>query len=86
MRRLFWLGVGAGVAGVAMRRASKVARALTPAGMADRVVGVGQVIRDFGDDVRAGMAERELELRLAAGLDGGGPLTDENPDDWKGVY
>jgi hypothetical protein len=94
VRRLFWLGVGAGVAGVATRRARKVKRALTPAGVAGRVAGLGEEIRDFREDVRAGMAERELELRLAlgldgdlgGGLDGGVPRADENLDDWKGDY
>ncbi len=86
MRRLFWLGVGAAVAGVARRRATKVAHAITPAGVADRVAGVGDALRDFGDDVRAGMVERELELRLALGLDGEPLTANENLDDWKGVY
>jgi hypothetical protein len=80
VRRLFWLAVGAGVAVVAARRANKLARAVTPAGVADRLAGLAEQARDFADEVRAGMTERELELRDALGLDDAA-LDDEAPDD-----
>jgi hypothetical protein len=64
---MFWfsLGVAAGV--TAARKVSGAARRLTPAGAAENV---GDAVRElalavgsFGADVRAGMAEREAELR-----------------------
>ncbi|HEU5472836.1 MAG TPA: hypothetical protein VFV67_19490 [Actinophytocola sp.] len=66
MRRLFWLGVGM-AAGVALsRKASRAARAASPAGIA---ANLGEAMRElagavgaFGADIRAGMAEREEEL------------------------
>ncbi len=67
MKRSFWfsLGVAAGVS--ATRRARGAARRLTPAGVAENV---GDAVRElaaalgsFSADVRAGMTERETELR-----------------------
>ena len=66
MKRIFWLGVGvlAGVA--ASRKLNKTARQATPAGIAgnlsDALSELAGAIGTFGADVRAGMAERELEL------------------------
>jgi uncharacterized protein DUF6167 len=71
MRRLFWIGVGA-VAGVyVVRKVQKTARKYSASGLAGRAEGLGASIRYFADEVRAGMAERELELRDALGLDDG---------------
>ena len=38
-------------------------------GLADRAVGTGAGLRAFADEVRAGMAEREAELRDALGME-----------------
>ncbi len=65
MKRLFWLAVGVTVGVLAMRRLSHAAQRFTPAGMAELLGGLGDAFRDFVDDVRAGMAERELELLAA---------------------
>jgi hypothetical protein len=61
----FGLGIAAGIA--ASRKVSTAARRMTPAGAAENV---GDAVRElaaavgsFGADVRAGMAEREAELR-----------------------
>jgi hypothetical protein len=66
MRRLFWLGVGV-AAGVALsRKATRVARQATPAGIAanlgDAMRELATAVGTFGADIRAGMAEREEEL------------------------
>jgi hypothetical protein len=88
MRRLFWLAMGAGITGVAVRKANKVAQSFTPAGVSDRLGGVTELVRDFADEVKAGMVERELELRHSLGLDeelddpAAGPTGTER----KGVY
>ena len=67
MKRLFWLGMGV-AAGVALtRKAGQTARQASPAGLAsnlgDAVGELAGAIGSFGADVRAGMSEREQELR-----------------------
>ena len=69
MRRLFWITLGATAGVLVVRKIQKTAQAYTPAGLAERAGGLGQSLRYFADEVRAGMAERELELRDALGLD-----------------
>ena len=68
MRRLFWIALGATAGVLVARRLTKAARQLTPDGAAERVSGaVGgltQAVREFADDVKAGMAERDLEERI----------------------
>lgn len=79
MKRLFYLAVGAGVGVAAFRRASKAARKLTPAGLADTaggaLGGVRGSIRSFVDDVRVGMVEREAELHDALSGEAPAPFT-----------
>jgi hypothetical protein len=72
MRRIFWVAVGATVGVLVVRKVQQVARSYTPAGLADRAGGLGASIRYFADEVRAGMAEREIELRDALGIDNDG--------------
>jgi Family of unknown function (DUF6167) len=90
MRRLFWLAVGAGVSGIAARRANRLARAVTPDGLAERLAVASASAREFAGEVRAGMLERELELREALGLDGDGAAagggTDETTGKKRGVF
>jgi hypothetical protein len=66
MKRLFYLAVGAGVGVAAVRRVSRTAQKLKPANLAGSaggvVTGIGSSIRSFIDDVKIGMAEREIEL------------------------
>jgi hypothetical protein len=73
MRRLFWLAMGITIGVLVMRKVSKLAAKLTPGGMAQGIAaGLGELadaLRDFGADVRDAMAEREEQLRAAAGLD-----------------
>ncbi|MGZ4476819.1 MAG: DUF6167 family protein, partial [Nocardioides sp.] len=64
------LGATAGV--LVVRKVTRTAQAFTPAGLAGRAGGLGESIRYFADQVRAGMAEREAELRDALGLDDDG--------------
>jgi Family of unknown function (DUF6167) len=69
MKRLFYLAVGVGIGVAAVRKASRAAQKLTPSGLAgsagDAVSGVGGAVRTFVNDVRANMAERELQLHEA---------------------
>jgi hypothetical protein len=72
MSRLFWtaLGVSAGV--VLTRKATAAAAALTPTGAADRlatsITTLGDAVREFGQDLREAMWDREDELNAALGL------------------
>lgn len=65
MRRLFWIALGAAVGVVIVRQVSKNAEAFTPSGISRTVAGLGESLRAFAEDVRAGMAEREYELSAA---------------------
>jgi hypothetical protein len=63
VKRLFYLAIGAGVGVVAVRKVTRAASKLTPSGLAGGAIsGLGGSIRGFIDDVRLGMAEREIEL------------------------
>ena len=72
MRRLFWIALGATAGILVARKLTQTARNLTPEGAADRVSGalgnLGEAVREFAEDVKAGMAERDLELREALGI------------------
>jgi hypothetical protein len=69
MKRLLWLGIGLAVGALVVRAVTKRAHSLTPGGLAASVqesaVGLVESVRTFVDDVRAGMAEREAEIREA---------------------
>lgn len=79
-RRVFYVALGA-VAGVlVVRKLSRAASRFTPAGVQTSIGGglgsLADAVRDFGESVRAGMAEREQELRVGLGLDGSHDLVD----------
>ena len=59
-RRLFYIALGATAGVLVVRKLSQTAQRLTPGSMVGEL---SQAIRDFGAEVRAGMAEREEELR-----------------------
>ncbi|GAA1577701.1 hypothetical protein GCM10009789_33990 [Kribbella sancticallisti] len=69
MRRIFWLVVGIAVGVYAVTRLKKRAQVLAPESLQQSAEKVASAIRHFGDEVRAGMAERETELRDALGID-----------------
>jgi hypothetical protein len=82
-RRLFYVTLGA-VAGVLIvRKLTQTAQRFTPAGVQQSLGGglsnLADAVRDFGDAVREGMAEREQELRTTLGLDGTHDLVDMDP-------
>ena len=63
MNRAVWFAAGAGVGVYAMTRARRLAEALTPEGLADRLAGLSLGAQLFRDEVRTGMAEKETDLR-----------------------
>ena len=73
MRRLFWTAFGATVGVLVVRRVSQAAEALTPPALAQSLSSsllvLADAVRDFTEQVREGMAEREAELRADLGLD-----------------
>jgi hypothetical protein len=73
-RRVFYIALGATVGILVVRKMSQAASKFTPAGVQSSLTGalggLGDAIRDFGENVRAGMAEREDLLRSELGLDG----------------
>lgn len=79
MRRGFWFVAGAGAGVYVMIRARRAAEAFTPDGLRDRVSGLGVGAHLFAEEVRAGMTERETELRERLGLALDGPLQLDGP-------
>jgi Family of unknown function (DUF6167) len=91
VRRLFWVGLGATAGILVARRLTRAASRLTPDGAAGQVSGalgrLTQAVREFADDVRVGMAERDDELREALGIDGnGGPPADLDADTVRAMF
>ena len=79
-RRVFYIALGATVGILVVRKASQAAQRFTPAGvqssMTGALGGLGDAIREFGANVREGMAEREDQLRTELGLDGSHDVVD----------
>jgi hypothetical protein len=71
--RTFWFVAGAGAGIYLTVRARRAAEALTPDGIGDRVAALGIGAQLFREEVRAGMAEKETELRERLGLALDGP-------------
>ena len=73
-RRLFYVALGATVGVLVVRKLTQAAQRVTPAGvqqsLTGALTGLTDAVRDFSVEVRAAMAEREVELRDALGLDG----------------
>jgi hypothetical protein len=71
-RRLFWFALGAGIAVFMIMKIRAYLRKARPEAIGHRVAesatGISESARGFVDRVRAGMAERETELRETLGL------------------
>jgi hypothetical protein len=74
VRRLFWLALGVTIGALLVRKLAKAAESLHPRALAGTVSsslgGLTEAVRDFADEVRDGMAQREAELLDGTGLDG----------------
>ena len=69
-RRLFYIALGATAGVLIVRKLTQTAERMAPRNAIPGALGgLSEAIRQFGEDVRAGMAERELELREGLGLD-----------------
>jgi hypothetical protein len=76
VRRVVWFAIGAGVGVYALIKVRQYVAKASPQALAgsattkvrDSVAALGESAREFVDGVRAGMADREAELRDAVGL------------------
>jgi hypothetical protein len=66
--RTVWFVAGAGAGIYLTVRARRAVEALTPDGIGDRIAALGLGAQLFREEVRAGMAEKETELRERLGL------------------
>jgi hypothetical protein len=73
-KRLFWFAVGIGLAAIIIFKGREYYERFTPKGVADQIArsqeGAASWLADFFAKVSDSMAEREVELREATGLDG----------------
>ena len=69
MKRLLWLGIGLAVGAIVVRKVTRKANEFTPSGIAtslsESAGGLVESLRNFVEDVRDGMAERENEIHQA---------------------
>ena len=69
MKRLLWLGAGLAIGALVVRAVTKKAQSYSPSGIATAARDSGRNLlesaREFLDDVRDGMHQREQELRAA---------------------
>ena len=63
MNRGFWFVAGGGVGIYVMIKARRAAEVFTPEGLRDRMAGLSVGAHLFAEEVRAGMTEKETELR-----------------------
>jgi Family of unknown function (DUF6167) len=68
VNRSLWFVAGAGAGVYAMVRGRRAAEAFTADGLRDRLGGLAVGARMFRDEVAAGRAEKETELRDQFGL------------------
>jgi len=73
MKRLVWMGLGVAIGVIAFRKATEMQSNLGPEGLNRAVGRLADGLYDFADAVRAGMQERETDLRTALGVDNGEP-------------
>ena len=78
MKRIFWLIIGIAVGVYAVTRLKKRVQVLAPESVQESAAKLAAAVRHFGDQVREGMAEREVELKDALGID---TTTDTREDD-----
>jgi chromosome condensin MukBEF MukE localization factor len=69
VKRIFWFVIGTLVGVYAVTRLKKKVQLLAPESLQGSAEKLASAIRHFGDEVRAGMDQREQELREGLGLD-----------------
>ncbi|WP_426985618.1 hypothetical protein [Pseudarthrobacter sp. Y6] len=69
MKRFVWMGIGVAIGVIAFRKVSEAQANLGAEGLNRAVSRLTDGVYDFADAVRAGMRERETDLRAALGVD-----------------
>ncbi|WP_235504685.1 MULTISPECIES: DUF6167 family protein [Micrococcaceae] len=69
MKRLVWMGIGVAIGVIAFRKVTEAQATLGPEGLNRAVGRLADGVYDFADTVRAGMRERETDLRTALGIE-----------------
>ncbi|BCW54747.1 MULTISPECIES: DUF6167 family protein [unclassified Arthrobacter] len=69
MKRIVWMGIGVAIGVIAFRKVSQAQSTLGPEGLNRAVGRLADGVYDFADAVRAGMRERETDLRTALGVE-----------------
>jgi hypothetical protein len=69
MKRIVWMGIGVAIGVIAFRKVTEARSNLGPEGLNRAVGRLADGVYDFADAVRAGMRERETDLRAALGVD-----------------
>jgi hypothetical protein len=69
MKRIVWMGIGVAIGVIAFRKVTELRSNLGPEGLNRAVGRLADGVYDFADAVRAGMRERETDLRAALGVD-----------------
>ncbi len=69
MKRFVWMGIGVAIGVIAFRKVTEAQANLGAEGLNRAVGRLTDGVYDFADAVRAGMRERETDLRAAIGID-----------------
>lgn len=69
MKRIVWMGIGVAIGVIAFRKVTEAQANIGPDGLNRAVGRLADGLFDFADAVRAGMHEREADLRSALGID-----------------
>ncbi len=69
MKRFVWMGIGVAIGVIAFRKVTEAQANLGPEGLNRAVGRLADGVYDFADAVRAGMRERETDLRAELGID-----------------
>jgi hypothetical protein len=65
------MGIGVAIGVIAFRKVSEAQSSLGPEGLNRAVGRLADGVYDFADAIRAGMRERETDLRSALGVESG---------------
>ena len=68
MKRIVWMGIGVAIGVIAFRKITQAQASIGPDGLNRAVGRLADGVYDFADAVRAGMNEREVDLRAALGI------------------
>ncbi|MBB6402944.1 hypothetical protein HNP00_000241 [Arthrobacter sp. AZCC_0090] len=68
MKRIVWMGIGVAIGVIAFRKITEAKANIGPDGLNRAVARLADGVYDFADAVRAGMNEREVDLRAALGI------------------